>query len=59
MTKTTGKKINGNKDDAKHFIDFYDTDFFGIVNDENKKSTSRRVSLIVPIDDDTTQVESC
>ena len=55
MTKTTGKKIKGNKDDAKHFIDFYDTDFFGIVDDENKKTTSKTVSLIVPIDDDTTQ----
>ena len=53
MTKPTGKKIKGNKDDAKHFIDFYDTDFFGIVNDEAKEKTSM-VSLTVPIDDDTT-----
>jgi len=55
MTKTTGKKIKGNKDDVKHFINFYDTDFFGIVDDENKKMTNKTVSLIVPINDDTTQ----
>jgi len=54
MTKTTGKKIKGNKDDVKHFIDFYDTDFFGIIDDENKKRTSKTVSLTIPIDDVTT-----
>jgi len=54
MTKPNGKKIKGNKDDAKHFIDFYDTDFFGIVDDENKKTTSKTVSLTVPINDATT-----
>jgi len=54
MTKPNGKKIKGNKDDAKHLIDFYDTDLFGIVDDENKKTTSKMVSLTVPIDDDTT-----
>jgi len=54
MTKPNGKKIKGNKDDAKHFIDFYDTDFFGIIDDENKEKTSKMVSLTVPIDDDMT-----
>jgi len=55
MNKTTGKKIKGNKDDARHFIDFFDTDFFGIVDDENKKITNQMVSLIVPIDDGKTK----
>jgi len=58
MTKTNGKKIKGNKDDAKHFIDFYYTDFFGIVDDKNKKTTNKTVSLIVPIDDGTSQKKS-
>jgi len=47
MTKTTGKKIKGNKDDVKHFIDFYDTDFFGIVDDKNKKTTSKTMHPIL------------
>ena len=55
MTKPTGKKIKGNKDDAKHFIEFYDNDFFGIVDDEAKEKKSKTVSLIVPIDDETTK----
>ena len=57
MTKTNGKtKIKGNKDDAKHFIDFYDPEFFGVVDDENKKTSKEHtVSLTVAIDDETTQ----
>ena len=55
MTKPTGKKIKGNKDDAKHFIEFYDNDFFGIVDDEAKEKKSKTVSLIVPIDDELTK----
>jgi hypothetical protein len=55
MTKPTGKKIKGNKDDAKHFIDFFDSEFFGLVDDEDKKTTNKTISLTVPIDDGTTQ----
>ena len=55
MTKPIGKKIKGNKDDAKHFIDFFDSEFFGLVDDEDKKTTNKTISLTVPIDDGTTQ----
>ena len=55
MTKPTGKKIKGNKDDAKHFIEFFDNEFFGIIDDDNKKTTNQTISLTVPIDEGTTQ----
>ena len=52
MTKNTGKKIKGNKDDAKHFVDFFNPDFFGIVDDdETTAKKDKTVSLTVPIDD--------
>ena len=48
MTKNTGKKIKGNKDDVKHFIDFFDLDFFGNVDDEIAidDATTQNISLI-------------
>jgi len=51
MTKNTGKEVKGNKDDAKHFIDFFNPDFFGIVDDdETKAKKDKTVSLTMPID---------
>ena len=47
----TNKVGKGNRDDAKHFIDFYESKFFGIVDDEKKdEKITNTVSLNVRID---------
>lgn len=52
MTKNTGKKVKGNKDDAKHFIDFFNPNFFEIIDDdETTAKKDKTVSLTVTIDD--------
>ena len=52
MSKTNKVgKGKGNRDDAKHFIDFYESKFFGIVDDEKKnEEITNIISLNVRID---------
>ena len=52
-TKTnmfTNKSGKGNKGDAKHFIEFYNPQYFGVVDDDKKKDKENTVSLNVNID---------